>query len=203
MKKIMILMAAVILSCGTAMAQRNNGGQRGQRGQMSQEEMAKMRSENIKRQAESLAKDMKLPKDKQADFITDYSAYQEELQSITTFNMNAFNNRQEQKKVKDMTDDECLEKVTEVITRQEEQANQATKRLEVIKKWIGKFMEKEYDAHQLYQIFAEQRRAASAGAAGFGGQGGMRMGGGAGGFGGGFPGGGAGGFGGGFPGGGF
>ena len=187
MKKILILMAAVVLSCTTAMAQRN------QRGQMSAEDIAKMRSENIKRQAETLAKDLKVAKDKQTEFITDYTAYQEELQSITTagFDMNAFRQQGEQKKVKDMTDDECLEKVTEVLTRQEDQAKSAQKRLDVMKKWIGAFMEKGYDAKQLYQIFAEQRRAA-------GGQGGQR--GGAGGFGGGMP---AGGFGGGGFGGGF
>ena len=199
MKKILILMAAVVLSCTTAVAQRNGGNNR--RGQMSQEEIAKMRSENIKRQAESLAKDMKLAKDKQADFITDYTAYQEELQAAQgTFDMSAFGSREEQKKVKDMTDDECLEKVTAVISRAEEQAKQANTRLEVTKKWVAKFLEKEYTAQQLYQIFAEVRRTAG-GQGGQGAQGGMRMGGGAGGFGGGFPGGGAGGFGGGFGGG--
>jgi len=196
MKKILILMAAVILSCGTAMAQQNGQRQRGNRGQMSQEEIAKMRSENIKKQAESLAKDMKLAKDKQADFITDYTAYQEELQGATTFDMSAFTNRQEQKKVKDMSDDECLEAVTQVITRAEDAAKQANTRLEVTKKWVAKFLEKEYTAQQLYQIFAEVRRSGNASGAQ------MRAGG-MGGFGGGFPGGGmpmgGGGFGGGMP----
>lgn len=189
-------MAAALLTCGTAMAQRQGGGNRRQ---MSAEDIAKQRSENIKRQAESLAKDMKLAKDKQADFITDYTAYQEELQAATTFDMSSFMNREEQKKVKDMTDDECLEKVTAVITRAEDQAKQAQTRLDVTKKWVGKFLEKEYTPQQLYQIFAETRRPAG----GQGGQGGMRMGGG--GFGGGMPMGGfgGGGFGGGFGGGGF
>jgi len=194
MKKIVILMAAVVLSCTTAFAQ--NQRQRGNRSQMSQEEIAKMRSENIKKQAESLAKDMKIAKDKQAEFIADYTAYQEELQSITTFDMSMFTNRQEQKKVKEMTDEECLEKVTEVITRAEEQANQANKRLEVTKKWVAAFLEKEYTPAQLYQIFAEVRRS---GGNGNGANQMMRMGGNMpmGGFGGGMPMGG-GGFGGGF-----
>lgn len=186
MKKIIVMIAAVILCCGTAMAQRQG------RGQMSQEEIARMRTENIKRQAESLAKDMKLDKDKQADFIADYTAYQEELQGSATFDMSAFtrNNREEQKKVKDMSDDECYEAITKVITRQDEQAKQAQARLDCMKKWLGKFMEKGYTAQQLYQIFAEQRRAG-------GGQGGARSG--MGGFGGGMPAGGMGGFGGGMP----
>lgn len=196
MKKIIVLIAAVILCCGTAMAQRQGG--RGQ--QMTQEDMARMRTENIKRQAESLAKDMKLDKDKSAEFITDYTAYQEELQGSTTFDMSAMTRgRQEQKKVKDMSDDECYEEITNVLKRQEEQAKQAQTRLDVTKKWLGTFMEKGYTAQQLYQIFAEQRRAGGQG--GFGGQGGAR--GGMGGFGGGMPAGGMGGFGGGMPGGGF
>ena len=199
MKKIIVLIAAVVLTCGTAMAQRQRGGQ------MSQEEIAKMRTDNIKRQAESLAKDMKLDKDKQADFIADYTAYQEELQGSMNFDMSTMmrGNRQEQKKVKDMSDDECYEEITKVITRQDEQAKQAQTRLDVMKKWLGKFMEKGYTAQQLYQIFVEQRRGGANGAGGqrnggMGGFGGGMPAGGMGGFGGGMPGGGMGGFGGGF-----
>lgn len=182
MKKIILLIAAAFMMCGSMMAQRQ-----GRQG-MSQEEMAQRRAEQLKQQAERLAKDMDLPKDKREAFVADYTAYQTELQEAMQFDMNAFGQRQEQKKAKDMSDDECFEKITEVLTRQQTQIEQSQKRLEVMKKWVGEFMAKEYTPQQLYQIFAEQRRAS--------GQGGQRMGGG--GFpGGGFPGGGAGGFGGG------
>jgi len=193
MKKTLILMAFAMMAALSANAQRQR---------MSEEEMAKMRAEQIQKQAEQLAKDIKLEKEDRPAFIELYTKYQNELSESMMQNMQQRRNRGEETDAFKMSDEDCFAKIAESLTNQEKQIEQSQKRLEITKKYMAEFMgANKYSAQQLYKIFAEQRRG---GMGGFGG--GMGgFGGGMGGFGGGnrgggggFGGNGGGGFGGGF-----
>lgn len=176
-------MAAMLITCGSAMAQRQR---------MTEEERQKQRQEMIDRQAERMAKDLDLKDDAKTAFMEKYKAYQTELMAVMGDEQRR--GRDEEGNFDKMTDEECYGKVKEALERQEKQVEQAQKRLEITKKYLTEFMAT-LTPQQLAKVFAQRQRnnggQGFGGGRGFGGGGQGGFGGGRGGFGG--PGGGFGG----------
>ncbi|MBQ0019920.1 MAG: hypothetical protein KBT39_05290 [Bacteroidales bacterium] len=188
MKKILFAMAAALLICSTASAQRR---------QMTQEERDKMRAEMVQRQTESMVKELKLEGEAKTAFAETYTQYMNELnEAMGMGNENQRQSRNDETKPEKMTDEECYGKIKENLDQQQKQIEQSTKRLEITKKYMALLLPT-LTAQQLYKVFGQRQRGwggqmPNGGFGGGRGQGGF--GGGRGGFGGGQGGFGGGGF---------
>ena len=187
MKKLFLVVAMALMSVASVKAQ----------GQMSEEDRARMREEMVKRQTETLVKDLKLSGDEKTAFEELYAKYQNELMSQFQFQRRDRDGDGdgERKKLSEMSDEEITARIQEAFDRQEKQIEQQKARLEIQKKYYAEFS-KTLKPQQLIRIFGQQRQQGQRGDQnqrnGQGGRGGFQ--GGRGGFGG--PGGGPGGFGG-------
>ena len=192
MRKTIILAVLALMSCTAVSAQER----------MSEEDRAKAIAERIEKSAERLAKDFDLKKEAKDNFITTYTAYQQEM-FATNPPRDQRREQADDDKDKKLSDEEATARIEENFARQEQQIATMQKRLEIQKKYGAEFA-KTLKPQQVLKVLTPQRGQGGRGQGqgqrrggddnGFGG--GPR-----GGFGGGF-GGGRGGFGGG-PGGGF
>ncbi len=169
MKKLMILMAAFAMFSLSMSAQ-------GQRQRLTEEEMAKLRSEQIQKQADRLAKDLDLKDDAKANFVATYTEYQDALARVRTVardeNREEASEERNNRKEKDLTDEEATQRVEEVFARQEEQIEQSKKALEVTREYYAKFKET-LTPQQLLKVFSQQQRGGQQrGQRGQGGEGG-------------------------------
>ncbi len=154
MKKLMILMAAFAMFSLSMSAQ-------GQRQRLTEEEMAKLRSEQIQKQADRLAKDLDLKDDAKANFVATYTEYQDALAKVRSVardeNREEASEERNNRKEKDLTDEEATKRVEEVFARQEEQIEQSKKALEVTREYYAKFKET-LTPQQLLKVFSQQQR---------------------------------------------
>lgn len=148
MKKILFAMAAALLICSTASAQRR---------QMTQEERDKMRAEMVQRQTESMVKELKLEGEAKTAFAETYTQYMNELnEAMGMGNENQRQNRNDETKPEKMSDEECYGKIKENLDQQQKQIEQSTKRLEITKKYMALLLPT-LTAQQLYKVFGQRR----------------------------------------------
>ncbi len=176
MKKSMILMAAFAMISLSMSAQ-------GQRQRLTEEEIAKLRAEQVQKQADRLAKDLELKDDAKAAFVATYTEYQDALAKVRMVSREEGREEadadRDNKKEKNLSDEEATKRLEEVFARQEEQIEQSKKALEVTREYYAKFKET-LTPQQLLKVFSQQQRGGRGGRGGEGGQGGP-MGGGQGG----------------------
>lgn len=135
MKKVFMGLALLAITAGslTASAQRND---------RSEERMAKM----VERQAENLAKSMKLDKDQKATFVELYKEYQDTLRAVRRGAV--AEPQQEKGKKEELTEEEAEQRI---ITSFEQEA-QAT----ALKQAYYKKFREHFTAAQLVSVFIPQ-----------------------------------------------
>ncbi len=188
MKKFLFVVAAALMVCSSAMAQRQR---------MTDEERAQRRAEMLKSQTERMSKDLKLEGETKTEFEKIYAEYMGELTAVMEQDQQR-RGREEEVKAEKMTDEECYEKIKENLEQQEKQIEQSQKRLDITKKYMAQMMTM-LTPQQLYKVFGQRQRGwggqmPNGGFGGGRGQGGFGGGRGQGGFGGGQGGFGGGGF---------
>ncbi len=173
MKRTMILMAAFAMFSLSMSAQ-------GQRQRLGAEEIAKLRAEQVQKQADRLAKDLDLKDDAKANFVAMYTDYQNALADVRMVardeDREDADADRDNRKEKDLTDEEATKRLEEVFARQEEQIEQSKKSLEVTREYYAKFKET-LTPQQLLKVFSQQQRGGRGGRGGQGGEQGGPMGG--------------------------
>ncbi len=161
----MILMATLAMFSLSMSAQ-------GQRQRLSEEEMAKLRAEQVQKQADRLAKDLDLKDDAKAGFVATYTEYMDALANVRSVareeNREEANEDRSNRKEKDLSDEEATKRLEQIFARQEEQIEQSKKALEVTRQYYAKFKET-LTPQQLLKVFSQQQRGGQRGQGGQGG----------------------------------
>lgn len=134
------------------------------------------RTELIAKSGERLAKSFSLEGDAKTSFLATYAAYQQEMFATNERReRTAEARRQDGEGKKELTDEQATERIEANLKRQEQQAGQLQKRVEIQKRYYAEFQKTLKPAQILKAMFpqhARQQQGGQQNQGGFGGPGG-------------------------------
>lgn len=149
MKRMLIVAALSLMAVGQVQAQ----------DEQTDESREAKRTELIAKSGERLAKSFSLEGDAKESFLATYAAYQQEMFATNgRRERTAEARRQDGEGKKELTDEQATERIEANLKRQEQQAGQLQKRLEIQKRYYAEFQKTLKPVQILKAMFPQRAR---------------------------------------------